>query len=121
MESICNLTAQSHDCEAEFRFHRQSIPTVNDIDQTTFALDTMRSVAGEDQVNPNVEPTMGAEDFAFMLEKKPGCYAFIGNDSIGEDPGREEFGLHHPRYDFNDDIIPLGASYWVKLANDFLS
>lgn len=120
MEGICKLTAQAHDCVAEFSFHRQSIPTVNDIDQTAFALDIMRSIVGEDQVSADIEPTMGAEDFAFMLAKKPGCYAFIGNDAIAKNFDREKFGLHHPRYDFNDDLIPLGASYWVKLAHTFL-
>jgi metal-dependent amidase/aminoacylase/carboxypeptidase family protein len=61
---------------------------------------------------------MGAEDFAFMLAQRPGCYAFIGND-VKSDSG-QNFGLHHPNYDFNDDVISLGASYWVKLANAFL-
>ncbi|MGY1488952.1 M20 aminoacylase family protein [Methylobacillus pratensis] len=118
MESICKLTAQAHGCSAEFRFLRQSIPTVNDAEQTALALDVMRSVVGQDQVNAEAEPTMGAEDFAFMLAKRPGCYAFIGNDA--QSPATERFGLHHPRYDFNDDLIPLGASYWVKLVNAFL-
>lgn len=120
MESMCKLTAQAHGCVAEFSFHRQAIPTVNDIDQTAFALDVMRSVVGEENVNPDPEPTMGAEDFAFMLAKKPGCYAFIGNDENAKELDREKYGLHHPQYDFNDDLIPLGASYWVKLAHAFL-
>jgi amidohydrolase len=118
MQEIANLTAQAHGCHAEFSFHRQSIPTVNDADQTEFALDIMSSLVGVKNVNRNIEPTMGAEDFAFMLAQRPGCYAFIGND-VKSDSG-QNFGLHHPNYDFNDDVISLGASYWVKLANAFL-
>lgn len=119
MESICKLTAQAHGCISEFSFHRQAIPTVNDTNQTAFALDVMRSIVGEENVNPNSEPTMGAEDFAFMLAKTPGCYAFIGNDAHNINDN-QKFGLHHPQYDFNDDLISIGASYWVKLANAFL-
>lgn len=120
MESICKLTAQTYGCDAQFSFYRQSIPTVNDVDQTSFALDTMRSIVGPDKVSANIEPTMGAEDFAYMLAKKPGCYAFIGNDAETKDLEKENFGLHHPRYDFNDHLIPLGASYWVRLTHAFL-
>jgi amidohydrolase len=120
MENICKLTAQAHNCNAEFNFHRQAIPTVNDAEQTMFALDVMRSIVGKEHVSDNAEPTMGAEDFAFMLAEKPGCYAFIGNDKNTEDAAQEKYGLHHPRYDFNDDLIPVGASYWVKLAQAFL-
>lgn len=118
MEEISTLTAKAHGCRAEFDFHRQAIPTVNDADQTAFAVEVMQAIVGADKVNMNVEPTMGAEDFAFMLARKPGCYAFIGND--GEDQHRCNFGLHHPQYDFNDEVIALGASYWVKLAKTFL-
>lgn len=120
MENICKYTAQANGCIAEFNFHRQSIPTVNDIDQTNFSLDVMRSIVGEEKVDSATEPTMGAEDFAFMLAKKPGCYAFIGNGGFEKELELETFGLHHPRYDFNDDVISLGASYWVKLAQAFL-
>jgi hippurate hydrolase len=71
-----------------------------------------------------VEPSMGAEDFAYMLQEKPGCYVFIGN---GEGLHREEghglgpCNLHNPSYDFNDALLPIGASYWVKLAQTFLA
>jgi len=118
MQEISTLTAQTHGCQAEFHFHRQAIPTVNDAEQTAFAVAVMKSIVGDTHVNSNVEPTMGAEDFAFMLAERPGCYAFIGNDSARQG---DNFGLHHPAYDFNDDLISLGASYWVKLANAFLS
>ncbi len=117
MQALATLTAQAHGCQAEFSFVRQAIPTVNDAEQTAFAVEVMQSIVGEAKVNHDVEPTMGAEDFAFMLAEKPGCYAFIGNDSAKQG---SNFGLHHPEYDFNDDLIALGASYWVKLAKAFL-
>ena len=78
----------------------------------------MASIVGEDNVLVQ-EPTMGAEDFAFMLQAKPGAYCFIANG----DGSHREMGhgagpcmLHNPSYDFNDDLIPLGATYWVRLA-----
>ncbi|MCB5190919.1 M20 family metallopeptidase [Methylobacillus arboreus] len=119
MQEIVLLTAQAHGCNADFSFLRQSMPTINDATQTAFACGIMRQVAGADKVNDAVEPTMGAEDFAYMLAKKPGCYAFIGNGAKPRS-GNHVYGLHHPRYDFNDGIIPLGASYWVKLVTAFL-
>jgi amidohydrolase len=118
MEDISKLTAQAHGCHAEFSFHRQSIATVNDADQTAFASSIMSAIVGSENVNTDIEPTMGAEDFAYMLSERPGCYAFIGNDMQAKNS--RNFSLHHPSYDFNDDVISLGASYWVKLANAFL-
>jgi metal-dependent amidase/aminoacylase/carboxypeptidase family protein len=84
----------------------------------------MREIVGAENVNTAVEPTMGAEDFAFMLLEKPGCYAFLGN---GEGAHRA-FGhgagpcmLHNPSYDFNDQLLPIGSTYWVQLAQRFLA
>jgi metal-dependent amidase/aminoacylase/carboxypeptidase family protein len=71
----------------------------------------------------DVEPTMGAEDFAFMLLDKPGCYVFIGNGDGGHRDHGHGLGpcnLHNPSYDFNDDLLPVGASYWSRLALEFL-
>jgi hippurate hydrolase len=84
----------------------------------------MREVVGETGVLTDVEPTMGSEDFAFMLLEKPGCYVFIGN---GDGTHRElghglgPCNLHNPSYDFNDELLPIGASYWVRLAERFLA
>ncbi|MDB5761453.1 MAG: amidohydrolase, partial [Herminiimonas sp.] len=78
---------------------------------------------GADQVDAQVEPTMGAEDFAFMLQHKPGCYVFIGNgDGEHRDMGHGlgPCNLHNPSYDFNDELLPIGASYWVRLAEAYL-
>lgn len=82
--------------------------TRNHADQTRFAAEVAQDVAGQGQVNVDVAPLMGAEDFAFMLDEKPGAYIFLGNGDTA--------GLHHPRYDFSDAAIPFGVSYWVRLV-----
>lgn len=89
--------------------------TINSPDETASAIRAATAVAGERCVNTAPTPSMGAEDFAFMLQQKPGCYIWIGN-------GSSEGGclLHNPRYDFNDEILPLGAAYWVKLVENEL-
>ncbi len=69
-------------------------------------------IAGGDRVNPDLPPMMGAEDFSFMLNEKPGAFIWIGNG--------DSAGLHHPSYNFNDDAIPFGTSYWVKLVETAL-
>jgi hippurate hydrolase len=76
-------------------------------------------VAGADQVDDQIEPTMGAEDFAFFLQEKPGCYIFIGNGEGEHRDGGHGLGpcvLHNGSYDFNDNLLPIGASFWVHLA-----
>jgi len=73
-------------------------------------------LVGRDNVLTDLQPTMGAEDFSFMLQAKPGCYVWIGNG-----PGEGGCMLHSPHYDFNDEIIPLGASYWVRLVEHILA
>ena len=82
--------------------------TQNHADQTRFAVKVAQSVSGENAVETALEPTMGAEDFSYMLEARPGAFIFIGNG--------DSAGLHHPAYDFNDAAIPVGMSYWAKLA-----
>jgi hypothetical protein len=95
----------------------------DDAKETAFAIDVMKTIVGDNNVDAQVEPTMGAEDFAFMLQEKPGCYVFIGN---GEGAHREAghglgpCNLHNPSYDFNDDLLPIGATYWVRLAESYL-
>ena len=123
MRRIVDGTAATFGADASLRFERAYPPLVNHADETAFAVGVMRDVVGEANVATDVEPTMGAEDFAFMLEAKPGCYVFIGNG----DGTHREMGhglgpcmLHNPSYDFNDALIPIGATYWVRLAERFL-
>ncbi len=104
-------------------FHRNYPPTINHPGQAAFAASVMRELVGDDQVNDQCEPTMGAEDFAFMLQAKPGCYVFIGNGDGTHRESGHGMGpcmLHNPSYDFNDELIPLGGSFWVRLAQRFL-
>ncbi len=93
---------------ATVRYRRGYPVTVNAPEQTDFAADVASMVVDPDRVERNVNPMMGGEDFAYMLRARPGSYIMVGN---GDTPG-----LHQDTYDFNDDIIPLGVSYWIKLV-----
>lgn len=123
MRQLAAATAAAHDCTVETGFERNYPPTINSPAETEFAVSVMREVCGADSVITNVEPTMGAEDFAFMLLEKPGCYAFIGNgDGAHRTSGHGEGPcmLHNASYDFNDELIPMGATYWVRLVERYL-
>ncbi|KAB2710731.1 amidohydrolase [Brucella intermedia] len=99
--------------EITVRYKNNYPVTFNHDAQTEFAARVAGSVAGEGKVNENVEPMMAAEDFSYMLEARPGAYIFLGN---GDTPG-----LHHPAYDFNDDAIPYGVSYFASLVETALA
>ena len=94
-------------------YRRGYPPTVNHGHQTDFAAEVARKVAGDSHVDPNAPPVMGAEDFSFMLEARPGAFIFIGNGDSAM--------LHHPAYDFNDAALPYGMSYWVELVETALA
>ncbi|WP_027794427.1 M20 aminoacylase family protein [Paraburkholderia acidipaludis] len=124
LRKIAESTADAYDCSVEISFLRNYPPTVNSSAETQFAVEVMRELAGDDCVNANVEPTMGAEDFSFMLLEKPGCYAFLGNGDGGHREAGHGAGpcmLHNASYDFNDQLLPVGSSYWVQLATKFLA
>jgi hippurate hydrolase len=94
--------------------HTMGYPVVvNHERQTAFAADVAREIAGQDKVDAEVAPVMGAEDFAYMLNERPGAFIFVGNG--------DSAGLHHPAYDFNDEAIPVGTSYWVRLVETALA
>lgn len=95
----------------DMSYTRRYPVTVNHEAQTEFAAQIATSLVGEDCVHRDLGPSMGAEDFAFMLQARPGAYIWIGNDATGSDRR-----LHNPHYDFNDSILPLGAAYWVSLV-----
>ena len=123
LRQIASATAQAFDCSAEVTFSRNYPPTINHEKETAFAIDVMKDLVGEQHVNPRVDPTMGAEDFAFMLQEKPGCYVFIGNgdgDHRSQGHGLGPCQLHNPCYDFNDQLLPLGSTYWVRLVERYL-
>jgi hippurate hydrolase len=123
MKQVAEHLCAAHDAQCEFEFVRNYPPTINSAAEAEFARKVMGAIVGEQNVRAQ-EPTMGAEDFAFMLQAKPGAYCFIGNG----DGAHREMGhgggpcmLHNPSYDFNDDLIPLGATYWVQLAETWLA
>ena len=123
MREIATHTALAYGVACDFEFDRNYPPTINSVKETEFARRVMASIVGEQNVQAQ-EPTMGAEDFSYMLMAKPGCYTFIANG----DGAHREMGhgggpcmLHNPSYDFNDALIPLGATYWVRLAEAWLA
>ena len=123
MKALTEQLPPAFGATGSLHFHRNYPPTINEPTQTEFAVEVMRELVGADNVNAACEPTMGSEDFAFMLLAKPGCYAFIGNGDGSHREGGHGMGpcmLHNPSYDFNDELIPLGGSYWVKLVQRFL-
>lgn len=123
MQTIAEHTVAAFDAQLEFEFQRNYPPLINHVQETVFASEVMRSIVGDENVNAQIEPTMGAEDFAFMLLNKPGCYVFIGNgEGAHRDVGHGlgPCNLHNPSYDFNDNLLPIGATYWVRLAEKYL-
>ncbi|GKT22485.1 M20 aminoacylase family protein [Acidovorax sp. SUPP3334] len=123
MRQVAEHTCAAHEATCEFEFVRNYPPTVNSPAEADFARQVMAGIVGEANV-VRQEPTMGAEDFAFMLQAKPGAYCFIANgdgDHRAMGHGGGPCTLHNPSYDFNDDLIPLGATYWVQLAQTWLS
>ncbi|MFM2085271.1 MAG: hypothetical protein RLZZ237_140 [Pseudomonadota bacterium] len=123
MREIAVHTAAAFGAEVEFKFKRNYPPLVNHARETAFAVEVMKAVVGADKVNDKVEPTMGAEDFAFFLQEKAGCYIFIGNGDGDHRDGGHGLGpcvLHNGSYDFNDNLLPIGASFWVKLVEESL-
>ncbi|MCU0942693.1 MAG: M20 family metallopeptidase [Hydrogenophaga sp.] len=123
MREIAEHTCAAYGTTCEFVFNRNYPPTVNHPDETAFAREVMADIVGAERVVAQ-EPTMGAEDFAYMLQARPGCYVFIANgDGSHRDMGHGDGPcmLHNPSYDFNDDLIPLGATYWVRLAEQWLA
>ena len=122
MKEVAEGISASYGTTCDFAFKRNYPPTINHPKEAEFARSVMTKIVGADNVLAQ-EATMGAEDFAYMLQAKPGCYVFIANG----DGTHREMGhgggpcmLHNPSYDFNDDLIPLGATYWVRLAEEWL-
>ena len=122
MRQIAEHTCAAHEATCEFEFVRNYPPTINAPAEAAFARQVMASIVGDANVLEQ-EPTMGAEDFAYMLLAKPGAYCFIANgegDHRAMGHGGGPCTLHNPSYDFNDALIPLGATYWVRLAEAWL-
>ena len=122
MRAMAQSTAAAFECGCDFEFVRNYPPTVNHAAETAFAQRVLGEVVGPANVL-DFEPTMGSEDFSYYLLEKPGCYFMIGNGDGAHRDGGHGLGpcmLHNPSYDFNDDLIPLGATAWVRLAEAWL-
>jgi hippurate hydrolase len=123
MRTVAESTCAAFEAQCDFGFTRQYPATVNHPGETAFVRRTLGALAGEANVL-EFRPTMGAEDFSFFLLEKPGCYFVIGNgDGSHRDGGHGEGPcmLHNPSYDFNDALIPIGATAWVRLAEAWLA
>ena len=123
LREIAEHTCAANEARCDFEFQRRAPPLVNHAREALFAADVMRGIVGADNVWVQ-EPSMPSEDFAYMLQVKGGCYCFIGNgDGDHRTPGHGAGPclLHNPSYDFNDALIPLGATYWVRLAEAWLA
>jgi amidohydrolase len=113
LHEVVTGTAQLYGATAKLTYKRDYPITRNHERQAAFAASVAAQVVGSERVDEHVAPVMGAEDFSFMLEARPGAFIFVGNGDTA--------GLHHPAYDFNDEVIPVGTSYWIKLVETALS
>jgi len=123
MKTVADATCAAFETSCRFEFSRNYPPTINHAAETAFAQSVMTEVVGAENVL-EFEPTMGAEDFSYYLQHRPGCYFVIGNGDGAHREGGHGLGpcmLHNPSYDFNDDLIPLGATLWVRLAERWLA
>ncbi len=115
IERLCSGIASANGAQIGVRFDHRYPPTVNSENEANFCRKVAASVLGAGNVQTNTLPSMGAEDFAYMLREKPGCYVWLGNG-----PGTGGCTLHNPHYDFNDDALAVGVSYWVELVRQAL-
>lgn len=115
IERVACGIASGFGAEIEFSYERRYPPTVNSPTETESAAEAAIAVSGATAVNRAPKPSMGSEDFAYMLQEKPGCYIWIGNGD-----GEGSCMIHNPGYDFNDEILPIGASYWSALVAQLL-
>jgi amidohydrolase len=105
---VAEGTAALFGAKATATYRRDYPVTVNHADQTAFAASVAGGIVGAANVDVDIRPTLGGEDFSFMLQARPGAFIFVGNG--------DSAGLHHPAYNFNDDVIPVGVSYWARLV-----
>jgi len=113
VREVVEGTAKLHGAKAELSYSTGYPVLVNDEARAAFAASVAAEIAGKDKVDRDTPPLMGAEDFAYMLEERPGAFIYVGNGDSAM--------LHHPAYDFNDETIPVGTSYWVRLAEAALA
>ena len=115
IQQMCEGLAAAYGAQVEITFFQYYPATINTPAETALCEAVIRATFGDERLNPDVPANMTSEDFGFMLEERPGAYVLIGNAPIGTAAP----GLHHPKYDFNDDIIPAGVRYWAALAQRY--
>ena len=118
LKEISSGIAKANGAEAEVDFHltNKYPPTINSKKESLFAANVAKKVFGDSQVDTDIDPSMGGEDFSYLLEKKPGAYLYIGQ---GDDNHKAH--LHTTKYDFNDNLLPVGVNYWVELVKEYFS
>jgi hippurate hydrolase len=115
IRDIAEQTARTYGCSLEFEWMPGYPPTINHASEAGRAAEVMRGLLGADNVETDVSPSMGAEDFSYMLEERPGAYIWLGSG-----PAPADGMLHNARFDFNDEVLALGASYWAQLVESEL-
>ena len=113
LHEVVEGTAAAYGAKAKLTYRRDYPVLVNHERQSDFAASVASEIVGSAHVDTTLPPMMGAEDFSFMLNARPGAFIWVGNG--------DSAGLHHPAYNFNDDVIPFGTSYWVKLVETALA
>ena len=116
MRHLSMEIANAFDAKCDFFYERRYPPTINNEEETQLAAKAAIDTVGKENLISNHRPSMGSEDFAFMLRERPGAYIWIGNGD-----GEGSCMIHNPSYDFNDEILKIGASWWVRLAQEYLS
>ncbi len=117
IKELANGLATSFGCTAGVEYIRVGTPLVNHEEPTKQAIKAAQAIVGETNVDQNVEPSMGAEDFALMLLERPGAFIFLG---ISDDETKPKH-IHSPTYNFNDEAIPFGVAYWITLVQQELN
>ncbi len=120
IEEITQSVAAAYGTKVAFIMNDGYDPTINTPEQSAFCANIARAIVGDTNVNANVDPCMGAEDFGAMLQEVPGCYIWMGQGEPSAPQSPHNKGLHNTGYDFNDDIIPTGIEYWAKLVETAL-
>ena len=118
LREVCNGIAEAHGAEIKIQFDlvNKYPPTINSKKESIFAADVAKNLVGEDKVITDIDPSMGGEDFSYLLEEKPGTYLYLGQ---GDDNHKAH--LHTTKYDFNDNLLPVGVNFWVELVKKYFS
>ena len=118
LREVCNGIAEAHGAEIKIQFDlvNKYPPTINSKKESIFAANVAKNLVGEDKVITDIDPSMGGEDFSYLLEEKPGTYLYLGQ---GDDNHKAH--LHTTKYDFNDNLLPVGVNFWVELVKKYFS